>query len=1464
MKKLYGILIAFLFIAIMLGGATEVKSQTSKSQISIEVIKEYQVPIIISSGGANSVSMGELQMFYREFMPILPYEPVNILLPFGEELDEVAISYSNEIIIDGTHDIEIYPMPIPTGTTGPIFEIVEEEVPATYPPEVLEVLDIVSYRGYSILPVNLFPVKYYTNEGKLSYFETIEVSITTRPSTDKTINKMFRGLPEDRQYLMGMVDTTTSISSYDGMQETLDLDPGDYDYVIITDDSFVPEFQPLIDWKNSVGIKTAIETVQNIQTNYSGADTQEKIRNFITDAYLNWSIEYVLLGGDIEFVPHRNLHFIFGGGEVYDIPADLYYAGLDGTWNEDGDEYWGEIGEDDLYAEVNVGRAPASTITDIIAFVNKTIAYETRSAGIDYYDDALFIGENLDSYPTWGGDYKDSVEPFFPPEFNITKLYERDETFGRTQIINEINAGKHFINNKGHGAVTYAGGLTTGDVMSLTNDEYFIWYSQCCDAGAFDSTWAECIAERVVANPDGGAVAFIGNSREGWYTQGSVAGPSIAFDKEFFNVLFNENIENIGRTLQRSKENSGVIGMMRWTYYTLNLIGDPTLKVGGYFASPPQDLTADAGDSFVSLTWDPPKEETAILNYNIYRGTSSGGEVLLATIGDILWFNDTSVTNGQTYYYYVTAVNAEREGLPSNEVNATPGIPTVPLDLQATPGDTVVHLTWNPPMDDGGLGITNYNIYRGTMSGGEVYLTMIGNVLNYDDGAVANGQTYYYKVAAVNAFTEGGMSNEAYATPGIPSAPLNLSTNAGDCYVNVTWLPPVQDGGLPITSYSIYRGLNSGEAIYHDTIGNQLYYHDTSVELDISYFYQVSAVNSFTEGPLSEEVFGKPSAAIWPMFLRDIEHSSTSPYDTSDNDLTLRWSFRGPRGSSPSPAIGVDGTIYFTLDEFFYAISPGGKLQWNQTLGDIITASPAIAGDGTIYVGCSDNLLYAFNPDGTIKWTFNAKKTVRTPTIGRDGTIYFGADNDKIFAVNPDGTEKWFYRLKGTIRDSVAIGKDGTIYCGVLNDKFMAFDPNGNLKWEYDAGYPFYNSPCISTDGTIYITSGVNLIAFDQNGTVKWTHTMDTVIISSSPIAGPDGTIYVSGSGKNYAVNPDGTRKWTYNGGGVYSPSMAIGSDGTIYTGGGTNEFLALNPDGSLKHSYGLSSYISVVSAPAIGKDGALYFITTNGWTNEGELYALGSSSYNAPVKNTDTGEQFDEIQAAIDDKDTVDGHTITVEAGTYYENLEMNKALTIIGEDRDNTIINGSSDTPPLPWPFTMGNVVNITSNLANITGFTITGGSYGIFILESHNISISENNISDNKYSGIWSIVSDNITIDSNIILNNGEEGIYIWTSKNNKITNNQVSQSAQNGIHIFDSNYNLFSDNIISFNDENGLLIEGCYNNILKDNIISKNANGMFLRNSDDNTITNNFIENNDGYGILLYSSDNSNANNNTCQS
>ena len=312
---------------------------------------------------------------------------------------------------------------------------------------------------------------------------------------------------------------------------------------------------------------------------------------------------------------------------------------------------------------------------------------------------------------------------------------------------------------------------------------------------------------------------------------------------------------------------------------------------------------------------------------------------------------------------------------------------------------------------------------------------------------------------------------------------------------------------------------------------------------------------------------------------------------------SIKWFFvtsMDPLSGVPgSPAIADDGTIYAgSLNGNFYAINPDGTLKWSFDAGVPIAYTPAIGDDGTIYVNAASGL-YAFYPDGTIKWWFSADCLfLGGPAIAKDGTIYIGSNVSKLFAIRPNGTQEWEFEITsaGQVSDPV-IGMDGTIYFGTAfsDQRFYAVYPNGTKKWEYYVGANVVGSPAIARNGTIYFGAmNAKLYALNPNGTKKWEYYAKWGGIRSSPAIGADGTIYFGTDASNlHAVNPNATVQWVFHTWGSVGSSPAIGANGIIYFGSMDTFIYALHPHGSEYWDRGTEGQVH--SSPVIADDGIMY-----------------------------------------------------------------------------------------------------------------------------------------------------------------------------------------------------------------------------------------------------------------------------------
>ena len=276
-------------------------------------------------------------------------------------------------------------------------------------------------------------------------------------------------------------------------------------------------------------------------------------------------------------------------------------------------------------------------------------------------------------------------------------------------------------------------------------------------------------------------------------------------------------------------------------------------------------VSRTAGNASVSLSWPAPANGgSAITSYKIYRSTTTGTETLLTSTASTS-FNDTGLTNGTTYFYKVSAVNAVGEGSQSAEVSATPvAAPAAPV-VSATRGNTTVALSWPAPASNGSA-ITGYKVYRSTSVGNEVLLPgpLVGPN-SFNDTGLTNGTSYFYKVSAVNAIGEGSQSAEVSAVPATtPGTPVPVAT-AGNASVSLSW-PAPNIGGSAITSYKVYRSTTAGgESFLNSTAPGRS--PTPTVSNGTQYFYKVSAVNAVGEGTLSGEVSATPSCRP-PRFRR--------------------------------------------------------------------------------------------------------------------------------------------------------------------------------------------------------------------------------------------------------------------------------------------------------------------------------------------------------------------------------------------------------------------------------------------------------------------------------------------------------------------------------------------------------------------------------------------------------------------
>jgi parallel beta-helix repeat protein len=821
-------------LAATLSADPNVNSKQDENSI-IERTYSFDAPQVTTVNGLDSLALKNLKSTNIPGAPIMPFYDVRLLLPPHTDVVSIEIVPTHKEILADSYVLEngqeqtsldSPAPPTPTMQNPEIYESYNQ-----YPGVFYENNSVQRFRGYQILFLNLYPVQYIPKIGKVWYWKEMTITVHLRETTRQPSDTLYRNLREDELGLLEKnVDNPEDIVKYSINRSYQSISSG-YDLLILTSDSLRDSFAPLVAAHNAEGCRTLVRTLTDI-----GNTTPTGIRDYVRFAYQTWNIEYVLLGGDSDVIPVVTL--------LYDLPSDVYYACLDGPYNNDRDGFWGEYndgenGNDvDLLAEVYVGRACVNTPTEVRYFIEKTLKYMKLKPTDDYLKCVALAGENM--YPGWGGAYMDELIngsthngyttvgiPY--NSYKIERVYDRPGyTWPNTEIINRTNSGVHIINHMGHSGAWYNMRLYTEDVDNLTNTRLCFIYSQGCDAGAFDNRYhgVDCIAEHFTIKSANGAFAGIWNTREGWYQEGGTRGASQSYHREFWDAVFGENISVISVANQDSKEDNICRfsdPCMRECFYELTLFGDPTLA----FHNRP--LHVDANGPYTGITCRPVQ----------FRGT------VYSALPPYRWFwdfgdgNTSNQKNPRHTYqqngrYTVTLTVRDRNG--RNETNSTTATISLFANIQG-------------PTD----GITFEDIqFIGSVTGG-----FPDYVWRWDfgDGYNAYGQNVTYNYSRAGVYNVTLTVIDSYGNSGTATHQITILANL--VYVDDDNFSPPWDGTLENPYPSIQMGV---ENVCEDGtvfVFNGWYSVDIFIMSSVTLIgeCQEDTIITYTGGRISDNVF---------------------------------------------------------------------------------------------------------------------------------------------------------------------------------------------------------------------------------------------------------------------------------------------------------------------------------------------------------------------------------------------------------------------------------------------------------------------------------------------------------------------------------------------------------------------------------------------------------------------------------
>ncbi len=432
--------------------------------------------------------------------------------------------------------------------------------------------------------------------------------------------------------------------------------------LIVTTNEFKEVFQKFANFHTVTGIGTKVVTVEDICKNAvcddSDAikDTQKAIKDYVMSVE---GLKYLILGGDIDDIPSREVHDHFElplGIADYtdDFYSDLYYADFS-EWDSNGNGIYAEddgtgteIDTPDLIADVAIGRISVSTVDEAELYLSKLVKHHT-AFNTEHTQKSLLIANiatEISGVKVNAGYYFESAGKtvsLISPDYSMKKLYTQSTPYpgnGTAQPLDNttekaaIEEGVNLIVHSGHGGQTLLTceqgtdpdrDFTAKMAYELKNETLPFFLSCACEAGQFAYTRSDSAGEKLMKAPEGGAIVYLGNTTTGL----GIAGGSQFID-EMLRNMFMTSYSTIGEsylfahlnmfspsyfTVPLINKDVQVVNpdSWRWTKKSIVMLGDPMTvfwrdKIEPFTAGIEPEVEENDGIKTVSFQFTPDLE----------------------------------------------------------------------------------------------------------------------------------------------------------------------------------------------------------------------------------------------------------------------------------------------------------------------------------------------------------------------------------------------------------------------------------------------------------------------------------------------------------------------------------------------------------------------------------------------------------------------------------------------------------------------------------------------------------------------------------------------------------------------------------------------------------------------------------------------------------------------------------------
>lgn len=565
---------------------------------AIEMTYHFGAPTVRNIDGYQTLNFNGCRQSGLTGQPSLPWKSVSLLLPQNTQAESIEVFFSDFTELDGTYNLlpQQAPRPLSSKTA---FTFAKDETTYRseneYPSLTYGKVSTQYLNGTSFAFSSFTPVRYIPATGKVSYAQTVKVRINYTASRNDLGKKLWI-TPNNEKIIKRLAQNDEMLTTYDKRGREIN----GYDILVVSPQDWVASFDAYVDFYQQRGFRVQVAALEDIYASMTGCDEQEKIRNYVIQEYENNGISMLMLGGDVDLTPFRYLYCYVGDDTQDQLPADMYFACLDGTMNDDGDEYWGEVDEVDLVPEIGVARLPFNNSEQFEIMMHKVFSYSTAPV-LGEFRTVILGGEDLgDGYYGSVGlnrligttDYYDYTTTGYPENYNVVRVFASEtHEWNADELRDAMGGGGQYVYHDGHAGTDYVAGWYNSTVTPEyfgnndgINHNFLPFHTHGCTCGNYPE---DCIVERLITNPTG-CVVSAGNSRFGWYIPFG-DGPSDHLCRELVDGYFNDSINVFSLAYRESKImtapwvetgwGGGEYASLRWNFYDLNTFGDPALNL---------------------------------------------------------------------------------------------------------------------------------------------------------------------------------------------------------------------------------------------------------------------------------------------------------------------------------------------------------------------------------------------------------------------------------------------------------------------------------------------------------------------------------------------------------------------------------------------------------------------------------------------------------------------------------------------------------------------------------------------------------------------------------------------------------------------------------------------------------------------------------------------------------------------